>query len=484
MSDHSFDDLIRNSLSGYEAKKSPDWDTLKSRIEDQTDKAFDAMISRKLDNHRHEVKDNGWAGFETRYAHVRQLVAHIHSVKFIEAFCMLLLLFIMQAIDFPFATDLDYPQAQAEIKADKIIDTETLSADALESDEETLPSDFQTGVSRMIVRNIDSDVSTNSEISSGSTNGGHVQGKVSERFDDSRNRIEAVLPIAQKASANLIGEQANKAFQKVRINTVNVLPVEVKQPSLETNGPEIDIAPSLVFGQSFIKPLDSPVSRHIQVSASFDNNYIFTPDDLAYNTSARMTEMYGYSLDLLYSERRHRVEWATGLSFSSLDKPWNFNLQYGNSSGWYAFTMTNIHYKMVSVPLHMKYHLVANSDWSFYGLAGISNQFIVHSEYSTQNNYLGGGAIPVGSEPEIPEDAISPFEEERNFSKGLLEGGKLKDAYFLRAQIGAGIERYVGHSRAISVSGIYGRSIVNTTIGPNNDRLDRFSLAFGLKFRI
>jgi hypothetical protein len=233
-----------------------------------------------------------------------------------------------------------------------------------------------------------------------------------------------------------------------------------------------------------LSPLAKPSKAFVQLAISFDNNLIQTPADFDYNTNSRVTEMYGYSLGAFYSKRFSAVELETGLSYSSFNKPWNFSMQYGNSNGWFSYVLTNIHYDIVSIPLSVRKHFVENVDWSIYGSVGISNEMIVASKYESVSSYLGGGAIPVGSVGDIPEILESPFEKERYFTTGLLEGESFSNAYFMRLLLEGGIQRNMTESLSICFSGSYYRTLVNSAIGPNSDRLDKFAIKVGIKKRI
>ena len=71
----------------------------------------------------------------------------------------------------------------------------------------------------------------------------------------------------------------------------------------------------------------------------------------------------------------------------------------------------------------------------------MTHSMVMQSEYTTTNMYLGGGALPVGTDLPNPDEMISPFEEQRHFNKGLAQGGSLTDNYFIRFEFGAGIQK-------------------------------------------
>jgi hypothetical protein len=218
----------------------------------------------------------------------------------------------------------------------------------------------------------------------------------------------------------------------------------------------------------------------LHIIASFDNNLIFTPDDLAYNTTSRKTEMFGFTFGVLYSRLIGKWELETGLTTSTYSKPWNFTQQYGNFNGWYKYSLTNIENNFVGIPLQAKYHIIQNVDWSFFGKTGFTSEFVVNSEYTSNNQYLGGVPIQPGSPP-ITEHPDSPFEEDHNFSKGLFQGGSINDNLFLRANVGLGLERNITSNLSAYFSGEYHMNLINKQIGPNNDKINKFGFIVGVK---
>ena len=483
MSDQSFDDILKKRLEAHKTNKAPDWTAFKKRLDQDNDAQFDAMVSDKL-NAFSTSSQPQWEALSLRYNHFRNLKRHIRSVKLVESVCMLLLIVLFNTIDFQ-------SLIQSPIRVVAISEGETNTT----KDSDGVADLFKDG-SVVEETFIDQKLKSNVDVRSGSAVKNNIQEEQAIKFGNENanvknedsgvvsDREQTVMTDQVQNSEGIMAGAVVSVVEDQSI-IVETQPSAISKKHFNSVASLQDDTPFILGGFAYVDSKEiipaGVSSRSLKFIAAFDNNQIFTPEDLAFNTSARKTEMYGYSLGLLFGKKKGKIELETGLTYSALDKPWNFNLQYGNAFGWYSFMMTNIHYDIINVPIQINYHLIENPDWSIYVTGGMTHSMVMQSEYTTTNMYLGGGALPVGTDVPNPEDMISPFEEQRHFNKGLAQGGSLSDNYFIRFDFGAGIQRNIAHGLSINFSGVASRAVYNTSIGPNNDRLDRFSVVFGLK---
>lgn len=507
MTDQHFDDSIRSKLSDYKSDVEADWLLFQEKLHKSQEQEFDHTLASKLKGHTSKSAPQ-WDVLKSRYDYLESLRRHVHSVKQLELVSMLILLLIFVGV-------IEYGKGSPSTHESQIehIVQNKLQEEKLEEISEVLQDaalKASASVNEEAVRQTEADVNSELDRSALDVNSKPSAEKAVENTSEDAESI--VLASSQKqlqlpsvsSSMSLISDlnsasiaesssqiKENSASQTIEsssfiYNTADsrerITVARLSQRSLELF--ELDRRDLFFYNYESpftIRPQRKIKRQYLQLYASFDNNFIHTPDDLAYNTNSRTTEMYGYSLGALYSVKFAGLEYETGLGYSSFDKPWNFNMQYGNSDGWFSFVLTNIHYDILTIPLQVKKHLVENADWSVYAMAGVSNEIIMSSEYNMASSYLGGGSVPVGSQGGTPDIVSSPFENERYFTKGLLEGEAFSKAYFMRAMIGGGFQRNVTNSLSICVGGAYYKPIVNTGLGPNNDRIDRFSVNFGLK---
>lgn len=484
MSKKSFDDIIRSKLSSFRSSADADWQAfehiMSKRKAEQSDKSFDTQLARKLNTHGATVPEGSWETFSQRHKLVQHLQSNLKSVKLVEACIVLLMLFIFSGPIIHFNSQTAAENSNIKIKPapgieirspkSKVDRTDNKSVAEANSDVKQFTEDLNDYAEAELVR-------STQKASQAIVNRNNRLGAISSTDN---NKYESTLTGLDNESTSLIDAMSitMEIPESIFIPGVQNLKPGLLRIREDVESLNIPFAPIRIY---IDQRLDADF---ISFYSAFDNNYIHTPDDIEYNTDARKTEMYGYSLGLMYSRKRGAFEWLSGLMYSSLDKPWDFTLQYGNSNGWYRFIMTNLHFKMASIPMELNYHLVENHEWSLIARTGIAHSFIMSSQYQTSNSYLGGGSLAPGDEIPTPEDGFSPFENERAFTEGLLQGGALRDNYFMRAYLGAGIQRNISPDLAINFSAAYHRNIINTTIGPNNDRFDKFEISFGLKLRM
>ena len=195
--------------------------------------------------------------------------------------------------------------------------------------------------------------------------------------------------------------------------------------------------------------------------------------------------MFGFTLSGLFSIRKGNLEYETGFGYSAYNKPLSFRRTWDNNRGEvFVYSLTNIGYDMFNIPFRVKYHFANTSDWSLYMTGGLVSDFIVNTGYDESNEKLPFNApVPPGPTPTNPELTEIPFRTEANFHDGLFQGGTLKQNYLLRGQIGVGMERHISPTLSAYIAGDYYHSLLNTTFGPTDDTINKFSISFGIKER-
>lgn len=484
MTKKSFDDIIRAKLSGFHSSSQADWHAFEQMMSERntelSDKSFDTQLARKLNTHGTTAPEGSWESFSQRHKLVLHLQSNLKSLKLVEACIILLMLFIFTGPVIHFYSQATAENSTIEIKPTHGIELTTGEFNGKEL-KEVLVTDPGKGL-KWLSGDLDYDarikLSKREEQADATTktiNKKLAAIPINNTTEDKASREELGHDLYSLNTTKAISKEITELISLQRIENLKAVPLKIRE---DLEFLDIPFAPIRIYTD---QRLDADF---ISFYSAFDNNLIHTPDDLEYNTEARKTEMFGYSLGLMYSRKRGAFEWLTGLMYSSLDKPWDFTLQYGNSNGWYSFIMTNLHFKMAALPMELNYHLVENREWSLIARLGLMHSFIMSSQYQTSNSFLGGGSFLPGDEIPDPGDGFSPFENERAFTEGLLQGGALRDNYFMRSYLGAGIQRNISPEVAINFSAAYHRNIINTTIGPNKDRLDKFEISFGLKLRL
>ncbi len=188
-------------------------------------------------------------------------------------------------------------------------------------------------------------------------------------------------------------------------------------------------------------------------------------------------------------------------------------------------SLENIEFKTFSIPLGVKYDVVETKKYQLYATAGIDLNVIAGSEYIIQDIPVGGSrSQPVGS-PHVPpnnEPIKNVIEESQNitqntssgssssspplllnsnsgsgnnvnpkaklsqkeFNKGILSGGSLKDNLYATASVGLGLNWNVTPKFGIFIEPKYSHFISSNGIGPNVDKVHSLSVDLGFRYQL
>jgi hypothetical protein len=83
----------------------------------------------------------------------------------------------------------------------------------------------------------------------------------------------------------------------------------------------------------------------------------------------------------------------------------------------------------------------------------------------------------------LPEDNKS-IREEKNFPDGLFDGGNIHDNFYLTANLGLGMERFVSPRWSVFLQPNYQHHLLTDGIGVNGEKLYNFSFYVGTKVNL
>jgi len=504
MKDKRFDDIVRSKLSDLKSDSAPQWNQFfeKKKAADRVENEmfFDKNIRNTVSKYRSDYNPKHWLMLKERIIFLASIRKKITFLKSFEIAAMSFIILIASIN--PLQKDLP----NSSIPLAKVIEDESLSSTLAEEEnqnsihsllsENNLAQNERQHNSYKIAKNKDRFDKQNFDRKNNDTVNLSSQMSDNKMDDDKLKSLNIILRSSDLEGKNSFQSKTedsditlmskDSSFEPIKSSydfPVNSRIEQLPIVDVVSEFENVQKLPASVLASDFVIKPYNPKSSWLHVFASFDNNMIFTPDDLAYNTTARKTEMFGFTVGVLYSRLVRKWEFETGVTTSTYSKPWDFTQQYGNFNGWYKYSFTNIDNNFIGIPLQTKYHFVQNSEWSIFGKTGLTSEFIVNSEYTSDNQYLGGIPIQIGMTPEI-EETIAPFEEDHNFSDGIFQGGNLRDNLFVRAQIGLGIERNIMSNLSVYFSGEYQANIINREIGPNNDRINKVSFNVGFKMKL
>ncbi|MBT8234483.1 MAG: hypothetical protein HKO66_09235 [Saprospiraceae bacterium] len=497
MNDKRFDDILRSKLSNLDLNKTPQWDLFKEKKKaakhKQDDAHFDNAIRHNLANHSVAYNVTHWHLLKARLNHIFNIRRKVLKIKSLELSVIFLTLFCGLSISdysvnniqpnnaaLALTENIEKINAQNDNQvAEQAALETTITPVAIEKKEQK--SDVNNN--KVFVRNnVPQDVTKN--VKSSNLNASFSTKDILNNKSKQLKANEEVSSLNAASDNNT--QPLNAEESTIENDQKDVASIDIqKLQNIDVKGISFSSRALSLFPIKPIKPLVAlDNSSWIHVFGTFDNNMIHTPNDLDYKTTERVTEMYGFTLGGLFSKRIKSIELETGISFSTYSKPWNFVQQHGNAAGWYTYSLTNIAHTFLAIPLQVKHHFVENVEWSIFGKVGITPEVIMSSAYTSNNKYIGGGAHPIGTLPPESEIPTAPFELDHEFTQGLLGGDGLSDNLFVRSHIGLGLERIISPNTAVYIIGEYHIGVINKSIGPNNDKINKAALNVGVKFKL
>ena len=101
-------------------------------------------------------------------------------------------------------------------------------------------------------------------------------------------------------------------------------------------------------------------------------------------------------------------------------------------------SLKNIKFKTFNVPVGVKHNVLESEKFQLYAAAGVDLNIIADSEYKIQDIPLGNSQP---APPPRPENFVNENAKlsQKDFNKGILSGGSLKNNLFATASIGLGL---------------------------------------------
>ncbi|MDA8692938.1 hypothetical protein N9L92_02670 [Saprospiraceae bacterium] len=496
MDSKSFDNIIKAKLENMSSDATPRWDLFKEKKSAhdaiRADKSFDNNIRRSISEYTVPYNASHWTVLKERLENIYRIRKAIYSIKVYELLAILLLFYgIGTNYDYIFSIkhaatpvalntiDNNTP-ADNNTTAQQIVSDNALALEALSLEETASNQSINNTITSKKLLT-DNALSQATYPVNNSNNRALTYNAQQNNISNGVSNQKTVNTITSTESSNILNSISGK---NSNVFIESITGVDHNFASITWDRKEV------LFDSDFgIKPLHSGGSdgKWLHVAASFDNNQISTPFNEVFNPNGpESKEMYGYTLSGLFSIQKNNFEYETGLGYSLYNKPVSLRSVWDNNIGdVFVYSLTNISYDILSIPLRVKYHFIRNQDWSLFVTGGVSSEFIVSAGYDENNEKLNINAPTPqgGTNPTNPELTESPFRTDANFHNGLFEGGSFKENFMLRAQIGAGMERNITPTLSAYISGDFYTSILKTTYGPTDDSINKFALTFGIKER-
>ena len=253
------------------------------------------------------------------------------------------------------------------------------------------------------------------------------------------------------------------------------------QPLLSKYAWEVPQLPGFIF--------EKENQLRFSIFTSTDVAYVITPPnkysvfDTLVAVNADTTLASGYGAGITVSWKKDRWEFQTGGIYSFKRYIPNTPAFLFETLNYYIREEFNgVQLDMLELPFNAIYHIKNEGKWRFYGNIGASGHFITSSVYEIKTDrtpsFSNFAMLPRAEG--LPEDNKS-IREEKQFPDGLFDGGNIHDNFYLTANLGLGMERFVSPRWSVFLQPNYQHHFLTDGIGVNGEKLYNFSFYLGTK---
>lgn len=255
----------------------------------------------------------------------------------------------------------------------------------------------------------------------------------------------------------------------------------IRVTSLSTPQPETYSVYATIIPMNIAKSRVRKNLNRLGIQVAQVDNFILSPFDKVYSVPRFSNSTRNQSYGITYGKKRNRWELEAGLSYSRLSyKPAEVREIYGNT-GEISFetSLQKIQFDIWKLPVSMKYFFVDKKSWKYYSLLGTSLNIISEADYTIEENIvLSRPFAPV----QFTQDG--PRLEEKPFTTGFFNDGRLEGNYYVDVFFGMGVEMSISKFTSVYLQPGYHAFLFSEGIGvgPNNDKINAFQLQTGVKF--
>ncbi|MCB9284778.1 MAG: hypothetical protein H6563_11940 [Lewinellaceae bacterium] len=289
----------------------------------------------------------------------------------------------------------------------------------------------------------------------------------------------SIPPVPPIASAVIRSETSlSGTHSMLLLSAPSYFPNGMTWPSLEPLAKGSALAGIDAFKQ-FVK---RPVRLYVGAFSGADFNFIHAPMDEVFKTQGYWTDSVGYHAGLFFSMERKKWAFQTGLTYSAVAYQPNVPVQqYGSFDYLVVESFDRIQYQFMQIPLQIRRgFLPKSSKWDVYALGGVEANLILDADYDIQKTEIFSSRSSGAVEDVSEKSKLN----KKQFPEGVLNGDSFFHNVYLSFSAGFGVERSLSNRYQLFAEPIYAVPFAGNDIGPNEDRIHRFSLRLGVKYRI
>jgi hypothetical protein len=460
----NFDSLIHQKLRDYHHAGNPaQWEKLEAKWRDQSavkNNLFDKQIREKLLHHSTGHTVHKWEMLANRLRFIKSARENIIKTKMIELFTMLII------FSFYYNHIAYQPSDSGNKKGSTPYVNYALDMSNDHSDSNMHVGENMTSMDLKSRANLSGKISPYDlpQLSSGQKIPDFPVLERSVFKDAIYSQLNSEIPAAHF----FVNSKTQLAFRETIEPTENIELLAFNTVSSDNTSsfPEIKAPDTRESAWSLMPTF----IKNISIVAS--------PFDPFYNIKGytRVANNKGLGMMLGYTKNKHSI--FSGINFKNTEyQPRLVEEIYGTlNTSYNTISLTNVAYQVIEVPLIYRRTLINKKGFDlFAGIrAGING--IIYSNYNIDRQTL----TPDPPDREVA-GARTPILEQKDFTDGMFQGGKMKDNIYFTGGLEMGIEKKIYQSMFLNIGAGYSKYLSRNGKGPNNDKFDELSFYVGLR---
>lgn len=513
MNNREFDDIIKKKLESMNTDGSDDaWDLFKERWDNESsvdqgeevplneDQILDAKIKKDMQDLRIPFNSKHWIILKEQLELEALFKKKLFVAKSVE---LVILAFLVVGIlnlwpiqhdihqipfhDIPMVASIPVDKETAEKyeareearKADQLIanqknynSTRKLVQRAI-SAVDFLPSAQETSIKESTTKN-NSPVQTNRS--------------VENRLDHIFNNTSTSFPFINIPQQNdgLIGTKGTDVTATTEDGPIALLQskelMELVIPKRPTGFPDITLLPKTPIKEE---------NTYISFSIGPKMNLVNSPFDPVYEIDPYNTINTNFNISAKIQKEIGPIELFAGLGYANTSYAPRLvdEIYEPKEKQFNVASLENIKFETFNIPIGVKYNLVEKGQYQIYATAGVDMNIIADSEYIIQDVPIGERFQPASQPPPASSKNTPPVNSnaklsQKDFNKGILSGGSLKDNLYAAASIGFGLNWNIANRSGIFIEPRYSHFISTKGIGPNEDKVHGLSIDLGFRYQL
>ena len=443
MNNKDFDKFFKDQLANKQQEgNTPDWDVFSEilkKSEGFENIDFDQAIKEKVAQHNSSYNESHWQLLKARLEKEEKLRKNIFSIKSLELIALLLVFLGWQSYQ---ASLNKIPEIYAAFNSG--------------------------GKAESIVAQTSSSASEFPETYAFS----HLAYQV-------RKAVPVLALQPKRAQQPVVSLTSARVFQGLNthaLSNIETLPgknLSTVAAHAEPNMPQLKLA-------AIMPQIKNSTSRkYIMPMVSAGVGITQSGFDPIYNLKSYSTYSSQFAGGVVMGFQNDELETTTGIKYTRrTHQPAAIVETYGDFlNNYYEISLDKIGYDIVEIPVAAKYHFKKSGKTSWYAKAGVSGNFTLANHYTITNKPASFQPLApsnVGYSSDGDSKSTSARLSEKEFNRGLLQGGKLSENWFLTVSGEIGMERKLNETHALVLGAEYSKFYWIDGIGPNKDKLKKF----------